>query len=234
MRKIIKKLRDEAARKYLKDILSCIEVNKEHVFLDCGCDDGEWTSKIIKKGDFRIQNCYGIEIISERIKLAKEKGIKVIKRDLNNALPFKGNSFDIIHTNQVIEHLYNTHEFLRELFRITKTGGYIVICTENLASWHNIFSLLFGYQPFSLTNISPTYFGIGNPMAPHYKEKMPNPNSWQHIRVFAYRGLLEHVEEVGFKIEKVSGAGYYPLNFLSKLDPRHSAFLTIKARKPSQ
>lgn len=32
--------------------------------------------------------------------------------------------------------------------------------------------------------------------------------------------------------EKILGAGYYPLpNFFSKVDPRHSAFLTIKIRK---
>lgn len=231
MNKIIKKLRDSAVKQFKDYIINCIEVNERHIFLDCGCDDGEWTSKIIKKGNFEIENCYGIEIIDEKIKLAKEKGIKVKKADLNDILPFDSNFFDIIHANQVIEHLYDTYNFLKELYRITKNGGYIVICTENLASWHNIFSLLFGYQPFSLTNISPTYFGIGNPLAPHYREKMPNPSSWQHIRVFAYRGLIEHIEEAGFKIEKIFGAGYYPLNFLSRLDPRHSAFIIIKARK---
>lgn len=229
--KLIKNLRDDAVGKYLKLILNSIEANKKHVFLDCGCDDGEWTSKIIRKGDFKIGNCYGIDIIDKRIKLAKEKGINVKKVDLNGILPFKNSFFDVVHANQVIEHLYNTHKFLKELYRVTRKRGYIIICTENLSSWHNIFALLFGYQPFSLTNISPNYFGLGNPLAPHYKEKMPNPDSWQHIRVFAYRGLIEHIEEVGFKVEKIVGAGYYPFNFLSNIDPRHSAFLTIKARK---
>ncbi|OGH06148.1 MAG: hypothetical protein A2W22_03495 [Candidatus Levybacteria bacterium RBG_16_35_11] len=214
-----------------KNIIDCIEIDRDAVFLDCGCDDGEWTSRIIKKGVFRVKNCYGIEIVDERARLAEKKGFKVVRTDLNKSLPFKDNFFDIVHINQVIEHLFDTHKFLNEVFRVTKKGGYIVISTENLASWHNIFSLLFGYQPFSLTNISQVYFGIGNPMTPHYKEKMSNPKSWQHIRVFAYRGLIEHIGEIGFEIEKVMGAGYYPLNFISKYDPRHSAFLTLKARK---
>jgi len=231
MKKIIKKLRNGALKKYQEDILNYVEINDKHVFLDCGCNDAKWTLKIIEKGRFRMKNCYGIEIIDERIKLAEEKGIEVKKANLNDNLPFESNFFDVIHANQVIEHLYDTHKFLKELYGITKNGGYVIICTENLASWHNIFALLFGWQPFSLTNISPNYFGIGNPLAPHYKEKMPNPNSWQHIRVLAYKGLIEHIEEVGFKIEKIAGAGYYPLNFLAKKDLKHSAFLTIKARK---
>lgn len=231
MKKIMKRLRDKAVKKYQKDILSCIERNHNHFFLDCGCDDGEWTLEVIKKGNFNIENCYGIEIIDEQISLAEEKGIKVIKADLNKILPYESNFFDVIHANQIIEHLSDTHNFLRELYRITKKNGYIVLSTENLASWHNILSLFFGYQPFSLTNISPTYFNIGNPLALHYKEKMPSPSSWQHLRVFAYRGLIEHVEEVGFKIKNIFGAGYYPFNILSRLDKRHSAFLTIKARK---
>jgi len=187
--------------------------------------------KIIKKGKFKSKNCTGIEIVDTSIIKAKQKGLIVIKTDLNKTLPFKNNSFDVIHANQVIEHLFDTSMFLSELYRITKKNGYVIISTENLASWHNIFSLFFGYQPFSLTNISSKYFGIGNPLAPHYMKKMTNSNSWQHIRVFAFRGLIEHIQEAGFTIEKVLGAGYYPFNFLAKFNPKHSAFITIKARK---
>lgn len=109
----------------------------------------------------------------------------------------------------------------------------MIICTENLSSWHNIVSLLFGWQPFSLSNISQKKWNIGNPMGIHVHEIAPKPKTWQHLRVFAYRGLKELLIEHGFSIERYVGSGYYPLlSFLSKIDPRHSAFLTIKARKP--
>lgn len=105
-----------------------------------------------------------------------------------------------------------------------------MVSTENLASWHNIFSLLFGWQPFSLTNVSGHRLGIGNPLALHRGENL-SFSSWQHIRVFAYQGLKEIFEVHGFKV-KILGAGYYPLpNLLAKLDLRHAAFLTIKAIK---
>ena len=82
-----------------------------------------------------------------------------------------------------------------------------------------------------MTNVSRVQVGIGNPLALHRGENL-SFSSWQHIRVFAYQGLKEIFENKGFKVEKILGAGYYPLpNFFAKLDPRHSAFLTIKGRK---
>jgi hypothetical protein len=111
-----------------------------------------------------------------------------------------------------------------------------VICTENLASWHNIFSLLLGWQPFSLTNISSKTLGLGNPLALHHLEAAPVV--WmQHLRVLAHDGLVHLCRLHGFTIEAVRGAGYYPLPRqiaarVAKLDPRHAAFLALKLRKP--
>ena len=51
-----------------------------------------------------------------------------------------------------------------------------------------------------------------------------------------FQGLKELLEAHNFKVEKILGAGYYPLpgrlaRILSKIDKRHAAFLTIKVRK---
>ncbi len=77
-------------------------------------------------------------------------------------------------------------QFVSEIQRILVLGGYAVICTEHLASWHNI---LLGWQPFSLTNIYSQKIQIGNPLAIHNHEPSVNPDSWQHMRVFAYQDL---------------------------------------------
>lgn len=82
-----------------------------------------------------------------------------------------------------------------------------------------------------MTNISDNKLGIGNPLALHRGKKL-GLKSWQHLRVLSYRGLIDLFEKNGFKVEAIKEAGYYPLpNLFAKLDPRHSAFLTIKARK---
>ena len=140
------------------------------------------------------------------------------------------NSFDVIHANQVIEHLYDTEKFMLEINRLCKSGGVIVLSTENASSWHNIFALMLGWQMFSLTNICSSG-GIGNPLAIHRGETQ-SCKPMEHIRIFAYRGLVEYVEKFGFKVESILCSGYYPLpNWFAKIDPRHGHFITIKAIK---
>lgn len=231
LKSILTKMRNQAASDYSACILKCLEPSgKEVSLLDCGCDDGKWTLQLgARIGAVRL---YGIEIVDDRRQEAMRKGIIAKPGDLNEPFPFDDEQFEIIHANQVIEHLRDTDNFIKEIWRTLKPGGYAVICTENLSSWHNIFSLLFGWQPFSLSNVCEKRFQIGNPLALHYEETPSNPQSWQHNRVFAYRGLKELFVVHGFVIEYTEGSGYYPLpSRLGRLDPRHAAFLTFKIRK---
>jgi len=109
----------------------------------------------------------------------------------------------------------------------------MIISTENLASWHNIFSLIFGYMPFSLTNVTLKTADLANPFAPHSGDEFYETASWLHKTVFTTKGLAHLFELHGFKVVEVKGAGYYPLGELfSGVDPFHSAFITIKAIKP--
>lgn len=232
MKGMFRKMRGRAVSDYSRCILTCLEPSQKEIsLLDCGCDDGEWTLKLGSRiGAVRL---YGIEIVEERRQAALRKGVLAKPGDLNERFPFGDEQFEIVHANQVIEHLRDTDRFIQEIWRTLKPGGYAVICTENLSSWHNIVSLVFGWQPFSLTNVCGKRFQIGNPLAIHYDVAPSNPQSWQHNRVFAYRGLKEIFAVHGFIIERIEGSGYYPLpNCLSKLDPRHAAFLTLKIRKP--
>lgn len=48
-------------------------------------------------------------------------------------------------SNQVIEHLYDTDNFVAEVHRILRSGGTAVVSTEKAASWHTG-SLLLGWQ----------------------------------------------------------------------------------------
>ena len=178
---------------------------------------------------------HGIELVAEAADQARSRGIDVTVADLNQPLPYPDRSFDVVCSNQVIEHLADTDLFVTETRRIVKPGGYTVCSTENLAGWHNIAALVLGWQPFSLTNVTAQTGGLGNPAALHRNRPDSNRHSWQHERVFAYRGLNELFSAHGFTIEAVAGAGYFPLpRHLARLDPRHAAFLTVKARRPGQ
>lgn len=230
-RKLLINYYNSAARLNEKNILSLLEEDKNAKLLDLGCDTGEWTLKIAKK--IGSKDVYGVEIVDERIKQAKAKGIKVAKADLNEKLPFKDNFFDVVHANQIIEHLHDTDNFISEIYRVLKPKGYAIISTENLSSWHNIFSLIFGWQPFSMTNFS-SKGPIGNPLSLWRKVNSSSRHlkAWEHVRLFAYRGLKEIFEKYNFSIEKFIAAGYYPLPaFLGMFDTRHGHFICVKIRK---
>lgn len=228
MKKYLEQLYNKAVDFNHQNILRLFEVNSNAHFLDLGCDDGEVTSQMAKK--IQTKNLYGVEIVSDRANAARSKGIEVKEFDLNRPFAFSDNMFDCIHANQVIEHLYDTDNFLAEIFRILKPGGYAIISTENASSWCNIFASIMGWQIFSLTNFSNKKQGIGNPLALHKGKE--GADSWNHVRIYNIRGLKEYFEAYGFVVEEIKGAGYFPFSAkFANIDRIHSHFITYKIRK---
>jgi 2-polyprenyl-3-methyl-5-hydroxy-6-metoxy-1,4-benzoquinol methylase len=214
----------------IANIVSLLERDRSHTLLDVGCDDGSLTMRLATAVGTTLVK--GVEVVEERAVIARSRGIAVSTADLNLALPYGDSTFDVVTSNQVIEHLADTDRFVEEIWRVVKPGGYVVTSTENLASWHNIGSLVLGWQPFSLTNVTSTRMGLGNPLAVHRQASWEHGDTWQHRRVFAFRGLKELFEAHGFSVETIKGSGYYPLpSRLASFDPRHAAFLAVKTRK---
>jgi ubiquinone/menaquinone biosynthesis C-methylase UbiE len=219
-----------------ENFLSLLKKNGSAKLLDLGCDDGEFTIETSKIIGTKI--VYGLDVVEEKLCKAQQRGIKIIQSDLNKELPIKDNFFDVIISNQVIEHLIDVDLFVEEIYRILKPGGYAVISTENLASWHNIFALLLGQQAFSQTISKKSH--VGCRLSPHYCERT---GEWAknkgplHNKIFAYGGLKEIFELYQFKVESLLGSGYYPMptrslmKIAGRIDPRHTHFITIKVKK---
>lgn len=212
-------------------ILDFFDESNDAKILDLGCDNGEWSLKLMEK--VKAKEIYGVDIVDERLECAKHNGLIVKKSDLNYSIPFEDAYFDFVHADQVIEHIAHLDNFMSELYRVLKPGGVVVLSTENGSSWHNIFASILGWQMFSLTNISSKKSGIGNPLAIH-RGKVIDLSSWTHKTIFNYRGLLEFFEVYNFVNIKIVGAGYYPFPpSFGKIDPRHSHYITIKCYKPN-
>jgi SAM-dependent methyltransferase len=198
--------------------------------LDIGCDDGAWTSELAKATG--AGEVHGVEIVPEAAALAAERGITIWRIDANQGLSgIPSDYFDAVHSNQVIEHVTSVDTFVSEIHRVLRPGGYAVVSTENGSSWHNVAAAAMGWQIFSLTNVSERVAGLGNPWALQ-RGKEAFASSWTHKTIFNYRGLLELFEVHGFRELTIRGAGYFPLpSRLGTIDVRHSAFMTIGARK---
>lgn len=212
-----------------RNIYSMLEANPDAKLLDLGCFEGELT---VKLGNYvGTKELYGVDVVLAVLHKAKKRGIQVQKGNLNSIFPYRSNFFDVVHANQVIEHMYDSDMFLSEIYRILKPGGYAIISTENGSSWINIIASIMGWQIFSLTNISSKRLGIGNPLAMFRHQKIAYA-SFGHIRIYNYWGLKEYFEVMGFSVEDIKGAGYFPLpNWMGNIDCVHAHFITFKIRK---
>src|SRR3989344_5811023 len=208
--------------------------------LDCGCWDGINTRKFGKILD--TKQLYGIEIVKSKAKEAEKNGVIVKISDLNEKLPFKDDFFDVIIAYHVIEHLVNVRLFSSELNRVLKKNGCVIIGTPNLASWHNVFALIAGHQPFSGPTIKPDYESDIRLAREINKERFnkvfsgKENASLDHIKVMTLKSLKGLLISSKFKIESFSGFGYYPLppllaKLAEKIDPYHTHYVIIKARK---
>lgn len=100
-------------------------LNPNSSILDVGCFDGSFLNTIQK-----FKDRSGIEIHEEAGRKAQERGIKIVGKDFSDLNDIAQN-FDAVTSFDVIEHAHNPLEFLKELVRLTKSGGTIILSTGN-------------------------------------------------------------------------------------------------------
>lgn len=222
---------EHAYRAALLDVVPRIDGR----MLDVGCDDGAWTEQVRERAAVAPSAVAGIEVVPERRALAEARGFTVRDGDLEQRWPFDDGEFALVHANQVIEHVKRLDHFVLEAARVLAPGGAFVVCTENLASWHNVGALLLGWMPFTLTNIS-SKGALGNPFAMH-PDGGDHAESWQHIHVITLGALRDLLTAHGFEVEEQLSVGYHPLRgraarWAAARNPAHGHFIGFRARKP--
>lgn len=217
-------------KNYIK-LLNLIKSNKPLKILDVGCGDGKNTKKI--KEFCPNSQIYGIDFFGEGLKNAKKYGIIIKEVNLEKEnFPFQDNFFDIVISNMVIEHIDDLEHFISEQKRVLKKNGELIISTNNASSWHNIVALIFGWQPFDLTNVT-LYSGLGNPLAIHRgKSHKENLKGMCHKRIYTIKFIKEFLKIKGFSNINSYGEGYFPLpSIFGRLDKIHSQFFIIEGEK---
>ena len=227
----------DAEDAYRARILEVVAAARPNALLDLGCHDGVWTRRLADAAGAQLERVSGVEVVPAAADEARARGVEVEVADLNDPLPYDDGSFDLVHANQVIEHVSDLDRFVSEIGRVLRPGGRAVVCTENLASWHNVAALVAGYMPFSLTNVS-RLGSVGNPFALGAVSEVAIEPSWMHTRVLTAVGLAQIFELHGLAVEERFGSGYHPLpgtvaRRLVRVDTRHAAFIGVVAVKRS-
>lgn len=109
--------------------------------LDLGCGDGYWSEKLKSLGYHTIS----VDMKRSYPNIDSDKPYQdMIPINLNQKLSFPDASFDLIWCSEVIEHLENYQQTIKEIQRLLKPGGIYIITTPNSFFWLHYFLKLFG------------------------------------------------------------------------------------------
>lgn len=112
--------------------------------LDVGCGKGYFT--YVSAKEKKIKHSYGCDVYDE---FQKDEIAPFVERAEyaqieNNILPFRDNEFDLVFSVDVIEHIVDDFNFVREKIRVCRSGGKVIIGTPNRWRIANIFLKIIG------------------------------------------------------------------------------------------
>jgi methionine biosynthesis protein MetW len=165
--------------------------------LDLGCGDGWFLERLGNRYEVAI----GIDIDTpNELRASKYQSWSYVRGDLDSGIPVRTSCADVVHANQVIEHLKNPLAFLTEAYRTLKPGGRLIITTPNVRYVRHLWRLAArGHGPITSTRATRTV------------------TEWDdgHIHFFTPTDLVWIASQAGFSIVRtaalVDRAGRYPL-----------------------
>ncbi|MDH5716431.1 MAG: class I SAM-dependent methyltransferase [Spirochaetia bacterium] len=162
----------------------------------------------------------------------KNLGYKCYEQDVRVKWKIKSNSFDIIVSNQCLEHIYNTDHFIQEAHRVLKPNGIFLVSVPNQGALAFIFLMLLTINP-PMNCVSDLYYSLGNPLSKYKGQKREAPGQ-THLRLFMPRAMNELLFLHGFKVIKNHGGSWgIPLigRFLGSIFPYYGLYTTVLSKK---
>lgn len=101
--------------------------------LDVGTGDGTLAARM-QSESFNVK---AVDLVTTDF---RPTDIEIRSANLNNGIPYDNGQFDAVAATEVIEHLENPWFFVRELYRVTKPNGVVVVSTPNLS---NVYTRLY-------------------------------------------------------------------------------------------
>ena len=200
----------------LEKIKEIFSKERKGKILDLGCGDGDY-SKILKDLGYQVIAC---DLDEERFQY-KDK-IEFRKCDITQNLEFPEKVFDYVLLLEVIEHLKDPYSVVKEINRILKVNGILVISTPNVLNLKSRLRFLFegAFDYFR----EPPLYQMRNP-----KEKIFN----LHLVPYRYQELEYLLASSGFIIDSVFTSMYegFGLSFILPFIALQSFFKEKRAKK---
>jgi 2-polyprenyl-3-methyl-5-hydroxy-6-metoxy-1,4-benzoquinol methylase len=177
--------------------------------LDVGCGDGLFLAEFDRAGNLSARGwqLHGIDVSPAVIAEASKRPYHFERFNLEEGIPHPAASFDIVVAGEVIEHVYDPDQLVREAHRVLRPGGFLLVTTPNLQAWYNRVLFVAGIQPlFYETSTKSTEIGAG-PILRLKRGRVPVG----HLRVFNRRALLDILHSEGFHPVAIRGAVFESL-----------------------
>jgi SAM-dependent methyltransferase len=142
--------------------------------LEAGCGLGMYASQIRRR--------YAAQVDAFDIEAARaHKASLEVPRVLvaaGEALPYPANTFDVVYSNEVIEHVQDDRQMMRELVRVTRMGGRVLIFCPNR-----------GYPFETHGHYWRGVYHFGNTPLINYLPRAWRDRLAPHVRVYSRRSL---------------------------------------------
>jgi SAM-dependent methyltransferase len=107
---------------FLQRIVSSLAADHSSLkILDVGCGTGANLEMLSQFGEAE-----GVDVSDDALEFCRQKGLKA-QKGLAEKLPYEDEAFDITTALDVVEHLDDDIAGLKEMFRVTKRGGYSLL-----------------------------------------------------------------------------------------------------------
>ncbi len=178
----------------------------------------------LKKLGYDVQ---GLDIYPERFSSAiRTLGITVLKCDIEHErVPIDDDSVKAVLFNELFEHLRINPIFtMREVYRVMRSGGVLLLSTPNLRSLAGLAHLLLRNEAYSCSR------GIYEQY-----EKLDTIGHMGHVREYTAKEVANFLSRIGFEIEETIYRGTFRSRLYHTLlwmTPSLSPFFSLVARKP--
>ncbi|KKL28830.1 hypothetical protein LCGC14_2371210 [marine sediment metagenome] len=180
--------------------------------LDFGCSDGRFLESLQAKS---IRRLVGVDIASEAIQRGRQArpGLELHHVRSTVPVPFPDRAFDSISVLDVLEHVYEQKDLLRELHRKLKDDGVLIVTVPR----QHIFSFLdLGNLKFLFPRLHRWHYIRHHSRAEYEQRYVAHPDGlvgdvsakkrWhEHFSQAKIRSLLE---QCGFGVIEFDGAGF--------------------------
>jgi ubiquinone/menaquinone biosynthesis C-methylase UbiE len=165
-------------RRWMTDELR--ELPRTTAVLEVGCGDASFTTDLATK----FPSVTAIDISAGQIaeNAARLPKIAFRQHDVSERFPFDDATFGVVWCSEVLEHLFEPEFALREMHRVLKPGGRLMVTVPHHGRFKNVLIALFNWEE-------------------HFVPSSP------HIRFFTKRSLSRIATTVGFTSVRIKTCG---------------------------